>query len=93
MNWQNISDIYIKDGDYFRIQNLAIGYDFKRLFPQMFLEKARLYFAVQNLLTITGYSGMDPEIGYGDGKSWASGIDIGSYPSPRTVIIGFNLKF
>ena len=93
LNWQNISDIYIKDGDYFRIQNLAIGYDFKKLFPQMFLEKARLYFAVQNLLTITGYSGMDPEVGYGDGKSWASGIDIGSYPSPRTIIIGFNLKF
>ena len=93
LNWQNISDIYIKDGDYFRIQNLAIGYDFMKLFPQMFLEKARLYFAVQNLLTITGYSGMDPEVGYGDGKSWASGIDIGSYPSPRTIIIGFNLKF
>lgn len=93
LNWQNISDIYIKNGDYFRIQNLAVGYDFKRLFPQLFLEKARLYFAVQNLLTISGYSGMDPEVGYGDGKGWASGIDIGSYPSPRTVIVGFNLKF
>lgn len=93
LNWQNISDIYIKNGDYFRVQNLAVGYDFKRLFPQLFLEKARLYFAVQNLLTISGYSGMDPEVGYGDGKGWASGIDIGSYPSPRTVIVGFNLKF
>lgn len=93
LNWQNISDIYIQDGSYFRIQNLTVGYNLKRLFPQMFLEQLRLYFAVQNLLTITGYSGMDPEIGYGDDKNWASGIDIGSYPSPRTVIIGFNLKF
>lgn len=93
LNWQNVSDIYIKDGDYFRIQNLSIGYDFKRIAPKMFLQQARVYVAVQNLLTITGYSGMDPEVGYGDNQNWASGIDIGSYPSPRTIILGFNLKF
>lgn len=93
LNWQNVSDIYIHDGDYFRIQNLTLGYDFKKLFPNIPLSKARVYLAVQNLLTITSYSGMDPEVGYGDGNNWASGIDIGSYPSPRTVMVGFNLNF
>lgn len=93
LNWQNVSDIYIQNGDYLRISNLTVGYDFKHLFPNMPLEKARIYFAVQNLLTITGYSGMDPEVGYGDGKSWVSGIDIGNYPSPRTIMVGFNLNF
>ncbi|GHU83217.1 SusC/RagA family TonB-linked outer membrane protein [Bacteroidia bacterium] len=92
-NWQNVSDIYIHDGDYFRIQNLSVGYDFKNLMRNMFFSQARLYVSVQNLLTITSYSGMDPEIGYGNGRGWASGIDIGFYPSPRTVLFGVNLKF
>lgn len=94
-NWQNISDIYIEDADYVKLQNVTIGYDFKKIFPQMPLAQARLYFTAQNLFTITGYSGMDPEIGYGysDETPWASGIDLGFYPSPRTYLVGVNLKF
>lgn len=96
-NWQLISDIYIEDADYVKLQNITIGYDFKRLFPRMPLGQARLYFTAQNLFTITGYSGLDPEIGYGeyDGEqvSWVKGIDLGSYPSARTFLIGVNLKF
>lgn len=92
-NWQYISDIYIEDGDYLKLQNLTIGYDFKTLFKGMPLQQARLYVAAQNLFTITEYSGMDPEIGYGSGQGWVSGIDLGFYPSPRTLLIGVNLKF
>lgn len=92
-NWQLISDIYIEDADYVRIQNITIGYDFKRLFPKMPLGQARLYFTAQNLFTITGYSGMDPEIGYGFDQSWVRGIDLGSYPSSKTFLVGVNLKF
>ncbi|SBW06991.1 TonB-dependent receptor [uncultured Dysgonomonas sp.] len=94
-NWQNISDIYIEDADFLKLQNVTIGYDFKKLFPQMPLTQARLYFTAQNLFTITGYSGMDPEIGYGYSNEtpWASGIDVGFYPSPRTYLVGVNLKF
>ncbi|MDD4514131.1 TonB-dependent receptor [Massilibacteroides sp.] len=96
-NWQNISDIYIEDADYLRIQNITLGYDFKKLFPAMPLGQARLYLTAQNLFTFTGYSGMDPEVGYGgdtsgDGK-WAKGIDVGFYPAPRTYLVGVNLKF
>jgi len=92
-NWQYMSDIFIEDADYLRIQNITIGYDFKRLFPRMPLGQARLYFTAQNLYTFTGYSGLDPEIGWGADESWASGIDVGNYPVPRTFIVGVNLKF
>lgn len=98
-NWQYISDIYIENGDYVKMQNITLGYDFKKLFPKMPLQQARLYVTAQNLFTITGYSGMDPEIGYspegtsGDDDNWVTGIDLGFYPSPRTYLIGVNLKF
>ncbi len=92
-NWQEISDIYIEDADYLKISNVTLGYDFKKLAPKMFLSQARLYFTAQNLYTFTGYSGMDPEIGYGDDNGWVSGIDLGFYPNARSYMMGVNLKF
>ena len=92
-NWYNSSDLFIEDGDYVKITNITLGYDFKKLFPTMPLQQARLYVSVQNAFTFTGYSGMDPEIGYGADTSWVSGIDTGFYPSPRTFLLGVNLKF
>lgn len=92
-NRQYVSDLYVEDGDYLRMQNITLGYDFKKLFPGMFLQQARLYVTAQNLFTITSYDGMDPEVGYGHGQEWVSGIDCGFYPSPRTFIVGVNLKF
>lgn len=92
-NSQYISDLYIENGDYVKIQNVTFGYSLKSLFPQMPFSQARIYFTGQNLFTITGYSGMDPEIGYGDERSWVSGIDVGFYPTPRTYLIGVNLTF
>lgn len=91
-NTQNISDLYVENADYMKLQNLTLGYDFKNLFPRMPLSQARLYFTAQNLLTITGYKGQDPEVGYSS-NDWARGIDLGFYPTPRTYLIGLNLKF
>lgn len=93
INWTNISDLYIEDADYFKLSNLTIGYDFKQLWKNSPLSQIRLYFAAQNLFTITGYSGMDPEVGYGGGTTWGSGIDLGFYPSSRSYLVGVNLKF
>ncbi|MDR2810733.1 MAG: TonB-dependent receptor [Tannerellaceae bacterium] len=93
VNWQNISDIYIENGDYMKIQNITLGYDFKKLLPKLPLAQARLYFTAQNLFTFTAYSGMDPEIGFGNDKSWVTGVDLGYYPSSRSYLIGVNLKF
>ena len=92
-NWSNISDIYIENGDFFKISNVTLGYDFSRLIKGNWISKARLYISAQNLLTITKYSGMDPEIGYGFDEDWVSGIDLGYYPSARTFLVGVNIQF
>ncbi|MEZ5005476.1 MAG: TonB-dependent receptor [Bacteroides graminisolvens] len=94
-NYLNISDIYMEDADFFRLQ-ILLGYDFKSYSPRAPFQQARLYVTAQNLFTITGYSGMDPEIGASGDEtnySWGSGIDLGFYPSPRTFLVGVNLKF
>src|SRR5699024_996139 len=70
----NISEIYVEDADYVRITNVKLGYDFKNLIPEMPVAQANLYVAARNVLTFTGYSGMDPQVGYGDDESWVSGI-------------------
>ena len=95
-----VSDIDIENGSYLKIQNVTLGYDFKKLFPRMPLQQARLYVSAQNLFTFTKYPGMDPEVGYGGGdyttnssNAWVSGIDIGSYPAARTFLVGVNLKY
>ena len=93
INYGYVSDLYIEDGDYFRISNVTLGYDFTRLFKSKYISQLRLYASVQNLFTFTNYSGMDPEIGYGGGDDWTSGIDLGYYPGARTYMFGVNLKF
>lgn len=91
INWQ-FSDLYLQDGDYLRISNITLGYDFAKLIKLKAISQARLYVQVQNAFTFTKYDGMDPEIGYGT-SDWVSGIDLGYYPRPRTFLVGVNLKF
>ena len=60
----------------------------------MTFQKLRLYVQAQNLYTFTGYSGVDPEVGSNGGKiSWASGVDVGLYPTARTYVVGASIKF
>lgn len=92
-NSQYISDIYIENGDFVRLQNITLGYDLKSGFRHLPFGQARIYVTAQNVYTFTNYSGMDPEIGYGYDQSWVSGIDLGFYPSPRNLLIGINLSF
>lgn len=94
-NWNRVSDIYVENGDYFKIKNLTIGFDFKKQFAKIPFEQLRVYASVQNLYTFTGYSGMDPEIGFGgeDAGSYAQGIDLGFYPSSRNILFGVNIKY
>ncbi len=97
-NWQ-FSDLYLQDGDYLRLQNVTLGYDFKRFIAWKNISQVRIYAQVQNLATFTKYDGMDPEIGSYNGTdgnsshSWVSGVDMGYYPHPRTFLFGLNLKF
>lgn len=95
VNWNNFSDIYVENANYFRLQNLTVGYDFKNIWKNSPFQQLRLYFTAQNLFTITNYKGMDPENGraLNSSEPWVTGVDMGNYPSPRTYMIGVNVKF
>ncbi|MFT3679254.1 MAG: TonB-dependent receptor [Ferruginibacter sp.] len=90
-NWTQFSDLYIHKGDFLRINNITLGYDFAKIAKKSYLSKVRLYAAALNPFTFTKYNGMDPEIGYGEGFS--SGVDLGFYPRPKIYMIGANIKF
>ncbi len=102
-NWRNFSDLYIHDADYIRVKSISLGYDFKMsLLKNTPIQQFRLYVSAINLLTITKYNGLDPEVGNGSNTYdsagnlldvYASGIDIGNYPAARTFMIGLNVKF
>lgn len=93
-NQQYISDIYMHDADYVRISNLTIGYDFSKMLSDFrAVSNLRVYAAVNNLYTFTKYDGMDPEVRFGHDANWASGIDLGLYPLPRTVMFGLSVAF
>ena len=82
-NAQYMSDYYIQDASFFKMDNITLGYNF----PTLFEGKAdlRMTFTVQNVFTITGYDGLDPEVG--------GGIDTNIYPRPRNFVMGVNLRF
>lgn len=91
---QWVSTRYMQKGDYFKIQNITLGYDFCKLWKSSPFQQLRLYVQAQNIATITGYTGVDPEIGSSGGKeSWARGVDVGLYPTARTWIVGASIKF
>lgn len=89
-----ISNRFVEDGSYLRIQNVSLGYDLpKKIFENSIISKIRLYVNVQNLYTWTKYSGFDPALGNLDQNITLSGIDLGRYPVPRTTSMGLNLEF
>lgn len=89
-----ISDRYIEDGSYLRLKNLTFGYTFpKKIISKWGLESLRLYANIQNLFTITDYSGYDPEIGVSTAGANVMGLDNGRYPSPTTYSFGLNVSF
>ena len=92
-NMSEISRVWIEDADFFKISRISLGYDFKKLYSKLPVQKCRLYISLSNYFCFTGYSGMDPEVGFGNGTSWASGIDCGYYPSSRSFQVGMNITF
>ena len=91
-----ISDRYVEDGSYVRLKNITFGYTFpKKMIKNWGLENLRLYANIQNLLTITGYDGYDPEIGAStaDSSGYTYGLDNGRYPSPTVYSFGLNVTF
>lgn len=90
-NYGRVSDFYVEDGSYFRCKLLTVGYTL----PKSIMRDYTLRFSVsmQNLFTITSYSGMDPERPLHDGGAISTGIDNVKYPSPRSFLFGVDFKF
>jgi TonB-linked SusC/RagA family outer membrane protein len=90
-----VSDRYVEDGSYLRIQNLSLGYRLPaRILKHLkIVNNLKVYASVQNVATFTKYTGLDPEIGSYDQDALLSGVDNGRYPTPRTFTFGVNLEF
>lgn len=91
-NNSRASDFYVEDGSYLRLKTLQIGYSVPRsILEKVKLSKMRAYVTFDNILTVTGYSGFDPEIGNG-GWILDTGIDKGFYPQLKTMGFGLNIQ-
>jgi TonB-linked SusC/RagA family outer membrane protein len=95
-----VSDAFVEDGSYLRLKNVEIGYTLpEHLTQKAKFHKLRVFASVQNLFTVTGYSGVDPEIGRSVGSDGnvggvtASGVDVGIYPYSKYVSLGLNIQF
>ena len=86
---EEFNSYYVEDGDYWKVDNLTLGYNIKNVCK--YVKNLRLYFSGNNLLTITGYKGTDPEVNN-------SGLDPGydnrdQYPNVRSFTLGANVTF
>ena len=82
-NAQYLSDYYIQNASFLKMDNISLGYNFDKLFNTKLT--GSLYGTVQNVFTITNYKGLDPEV--------AGGIDNNVYPRPRVFLVGLRLNF
>ena len=90
-NNQLFSDFFVEDASFLRLQNIQIGYNFSpELLERVGLSKIRLYTSINNLFTLTKYTGFDPTI---NGGAIGAGIDGGIYPSARQYLLGLSVTF
>ena len=87
-----ISDRYVEDGSYLRLNNITLGYDLP-INENNTIKGANIYVTGQNLLTLTNYSGYDPEITSFMWTGLINGVDWNGPPNSRNILIGLNLNF
>jgi len=89
-----MSDRFLEDGSYLRIQNVRIGYDLPEEWARKIkMSHLKIYCSGQNLYVFTKYSGLDPEIGSLNQSPVLQNIDYGRYPTPRIITFGLNAEF
>lgn len=94
----NTSTLAIEDGSYLRLNTLTLGYSLpEKVLHKVGLTKLRIYGTVYNVWTLTGYSGLDPEVNSNTAHNKAKyptvGLDWGTYPRARSFVVGLNLTF
>lgn len=84
-----VSDRYVEDGSFIKLKNIQLGYTLPAKMTKKAFTSVRLYAQVRNAITLTKYSGFDPEIA---GGILDTGIDRGAYPQARTYSVGLDIK-
>lgn len=88
------SSYFVEDGSYLRVKNISLAYDIKaRFLERAGISKLQPYFSASNLLTLTSYKGMDPEVNQWGNSGAVQGIDWGTYPHCRSYVFGINVEF
>jgi TonB-dependent starch-binding outer membrane protein SusC len=89
-----VTDRQIEDGSFIRLKNIQMGYTFSgEVLEKLRISNVRLYVSGQNLVTITDYSGFDPEVSRFGGDAFSFGTDYGSYPVAKMWLAGLNISF
>jgi hypothetical protein len=89
-----MSDVIVEDGSYIRLKEVNLTYQFPRkIFAKTQLKDLQLSVSGRNLLTLTGYSGYDPEVSIFGGSVYGKGADYGAYPQSISVIFSINATF
>ncbi len=92
LNSRGDSDRWLEDGSFARLKYIGFGYSFpKKTLDKIGLSKMRLSLSAQNIITITGYQGLDPE--FSNNNIFQRGVDFGSYPNVQTYSLGVEFDF
>lgn len=89
-----LSNRYVEDGSYLRFKAVTFSYNFKQnALEKLHLNALKFYVTGENLITLTDYSGFDPQVNAFGGDNAVQGVDFGTYPQTRNVIFGMNVRF
>jgi TonB-linked SusC/RagA family outer membrane protein len=90
----NMSTRFLQSASFLRFQNVRLGYNLPSQWAKYIaLSRLKLYCSAQNLFVITGYKGLDPEVGQQNQNVFLTNVDLGRYPSPRVITFGVNAEF
>jgi TonB-linked SusC/RagA family outer membrane protein len=95
-NYSRLTDLYLESGNFFKFRTIQLGYSIpKNIINRWGMQKFRVFILAENLITLTDYSGYDPEIGVSpdSGGGAQFGIDRGAYVQPKAFIFGLNIGF
>jgi len=88
------SSYFIEDGSYLRVKDITLSYNFSGgILHKLGVSRLQPYVTATNLLTLTDYSGMDPEVNQWGNSGAVQGIDWGTYPHSKTFVFGLNVEF
>ncbi|QEC80226.1 SusC/RagA family TonB-linked outer membrane protein [Mucilaginibacter ginsenosidivorax] len=90
----NMSTRFLQSASFLRFQNVRLGYNVPAAWAKRIaLSGLKVYCSAQNLFVITGYKGLDPEVGQQNQNVFLTNVDLGRYPSPRVISFGINAEF